>query len=161
MFAMCGATKGDTLASLKVEHVTDYKTEIIVRIVDSKTNATKVYLIGGQLYPQIVRSYMRLRPAKIATDRFFIQYLDGKCKAQYIGKNSFADMPRKIAEYLGLPEPVTYTVQTFRNIGKTSVAGISNNRTIHGGQDATSDLSNTNQQISLSLAVPTHTPNLR
>lgn len=165
VFGICGAIKTSTLTSLTMTHVKDYETEIVVRIVDSKTNATKVYLIGGQLYTQIVRKYMRLRPSNTPTDRFFIRYVDGKCTSQHIGKNTFIDMPRRVATFLGLANPANYTAQSLRNVlsrsatgTTTRAAGTSNKlATVHGTQDATSGFVHSNPETPLSSAVNSQT----
>ena len=45
---------------------------------------------------------MSLRPNEDFTDRFFVQYKNGKCNKQVIGKNKISAIPKLIATYLGL-----------------------------------------------------------
>lgn len=113
MFGICGACRGEEITSVRVDYVKDYVTELVVRIPDSKTKKAKVYPISGSR-ADIVRKYLRLRPQGIMTNRLFIQYRGGKCTQQVIGRNSIAQMPRKIAEYLKLPLPACYTGHSFR-----------------------------------------------
>ncbi|KAG4070340.1 hypothetical protein HA402_006482 [Bradysia odoriphaga] len=103
------------LRNIKVNMVTDYGTEIIVRIPDRKSNMSKVYSISGE-FADIVRKYfqLRLKTPKIRTDRFFLQYREGKCTAVAMGKITIARMARKIAEFLKLDDPQDYTGHSFR-----------------------------------------------
>ncbi|XP_037043341.1 uncharacterized protein LOC119079497 [Bradysia coprophila] len=103
VFAMCVSPQTDTLTSIKMEYIKDYGTEIVVRVPNPTTKAIKVCTISGKMV-DFVRNYIRLRPKTVPTDRLFIQYRDGKCVAQHVGKHSIGKMPQKIAQFLGWPE---------------------------------------------------------
>lgn len=167
VFGVFGAYWGLDLTNLCVDNVTDYGTEISVRISDSNTKRLKEYSIS-QTFADIVRKYMKLRPAQKMTNRLFLQYRDGKCIGQHIGKQGIVRMPRIIAEYLGMPDlddPVRYSGHSFRNIASISnklkkpASQTSHTQLVQGG---TFYLISTDQQILLrSSAIQSHSPNLR
>lgn len=121
VFGVCGACRGDELTNILVDQVTVTNNEIIVRIPDTKTRVPKVFPINGA-FADIVRRYIALRPAVQMTNRFFILYRGGKCANQPIGKNTISQMPRKIAEFLGLPNSVLFTGHSFRRTSTTILA---------------------------------------
>lgn len=102
-----------------IDHVKDYGNDIIAKIPDKKTEVPKTFSIDGQ-YAEIVRKYMRLRPPQSTTNRFFLQYLKGKCTSQVIGKHTIGKMPKKIAKYLGKPDHESYTWHSFRQKSATT-----------------------------------------
>lgn len=118
MFGICGASRGEEITNIRLDYVKDYVTELLVRIPDSKTKNAKVYPISGKL-ADIVRKYVKLRPPGILTNRLFIRYQGGKCIMQVMGKNTITQMPRKIAEFLKLPQPGCYTGHSFRKTSAT------------------------------------------
>lgn len=54
--------------------------------------------------------------------RFFIGYHNGKCTRQSVGINTIAAIPKKIAEFLKLRNPLTYTGHCFRRTSATLLA---------------------------------------
>ena len=92
----------------------------LVKVPITKTNVPRSFTITGEFY-NIVKRYRILRPNLIAT-RFFINYRNGKCTAQFIGKNKLRAMPRKIAEFLKLPEPELFTGHSFRRTSASILA---------------------------------------
>jgi len=60
-----------------------------------------------------------LRPANVKSDRFFLNYKNGKCAKQVIGKNKIENMPKEIAKYLNLPDPQAYTGHSIRRTSAT------------------------------------------
>lgn len=113
VFGVIGASRGDEITYVMNDFVRDNGQEIIISMPSIKTKASKVYKIDGIL-AQIVRQYKQLRPPKETTDRFFIQYRDGKCTMNVIGKNTVAKIPKEIASYLQLPDADSYTAYSFR-----------------------------------------------
>ncbi|KAI8426856.1 hypothetical protein MSG28_014537 [Choristoneura fumiferana] len=65
-------------------------------------------------YVKIVEKYQALRPPDTELDRFFINYQQGKCTRQAIGKQKLSEFPKKIAQFLNLPNPETYTGHCLR-----------------------------------------------
>jgi hypothetical protein len=55
-------------------------------------------------------------------DRFFLFYNNGKCTRQPVGINTFGQLPSKIAAYLTLEDPKTYTGHCFRRSSATLLA---------------------------------------
>ena len=60
-----------------------------------------------------------MRPNESFTDRFFIQYHNGKCQRQVIGRNKIGETPQSIASYLNSPDPKLYTEHCFHRTGAT------------------------------------------
>lgn len=121
IFGVVGACRGEETTFLMVNQVKDRGNEFIITIPDTKTKIEKVFVIVGTFVP-IVRKYIQLRPKHALTNRFFLNYRNGKCTTQVIGKNSIAAMPKKIAEYLNLPHSQLYTGHGLRRTSTTVLA---------------------------------------
>lgn len=92
-----------------MEHVEKHGEIFLVQIPKTKTKIPRSFTITGG-FAGIVQKYINLRPSGLdSNDRFFTNYQKGKCTRQFIGKNKFSNAPRRIAEYLALPEPDRYT----------------------------------------------------
>lgn len=113
MFGVCGGCKGVEITNVKMRHVTDYGTEIIVNISDSKKYRAKMFVISGE-FAKYVQEYIQLRPANVMTDRFFLEYYQGECQSQAMGKLKVAIVPKDIAKFLNLDEYKSYTGHSFR-----------------------------------------------
>ena len=70
----------------------------------------------------IYKKYAALRPLNTESRRFFLNYRNGKCTKQVVGKNTLGDIPKKIATYLKLPNPELYTGHSFRRSSATLLA---------------------------------------
>lgn len=87
---------------------------LLVKILKSpKSKADRSFTITGA-FRVMVQKYAALRRPGMEEQRFFINYQRGKCTNQVIGKNKFASMPRRVARYLNLPEPDSFTGHSFR-----------------------------------------------
>lgn len=75
--------------------------------------------IIGNLFYHTVKKYISLRPTDNFSDRFFIQYQNGRCTRQPIGKNKIGEMPESIACYLKLDNSKRYTGHCFRRTAAT------------------------------------------
>lgn len=126
MFGVTCAISGEELTHFKIHHVKDYGSEIVVNITDIKKNGPKVFPINGE-FAEIVRKYMELRPANAMTDRFFLQYNQGECNSQAIGKNKIAIVPKEIAKFLKLDAYKTYTSHSFRALTSHSFRALFSN----------------------------------
>lgn len=120
-FGIVGVCRGDELTNLKCSYVRDIGEEIVVQIPTTKSKVPKMNVIGGE-FTNIIRRYIALRPANATTDRFFLQYRNGKCINQVIGKNCIAKFPKDIATFLGLDDPESYTGHSYRRTGTTIAA---------------------------------------
>lgn len=118
IFGICGALRCIELINLKVDHVEDKDDKYIVLVQDTKTYLDRSFVIGT-LYYAIVKKYISLRPPDSFTDRFFIQYHDGRCSKQVMGKNKIGSMPSAIASLLELQNSSGYTGHSFRRTSAT------------------------------------------
>lgn len=122
VFGISGGCRGDEIVHIMFGHVTDTGSEIVVRIPESKTYKAKLFPILSKTSIAIIRRYVALRPPDSPTDRFFILQRGNKCFGQPIGKNTIAHMPLKIATFLNLKSPETYTGHSFRRSSTTMAA---------------------------------------
>lgn len=113
MLGVAGGCRGNEIRTFKIDYVKDYGDEIIVNIPATDHNDPKVFVIGGE-FAKIVQKYMQLRPARVTTDRFFLQYSQGKCDFHVIGKNKIALVPKEIAKFLQLDDYKSYTGQSIQ-----------------------------------------------
>ena len=88
--------------------------------------------IHGEFY-KICKKYMNLRPNNIEKDkRFVLNFLDGKCTPQPIGINTMGQIPKQIATWLSLPDPLHIIQYTGRSFRRTSASLL-----VEGGGDLT------------------------
>lgn len=112
VFGIYGATT-DELTNVRVEDITMQGDVFLVKIPKTKTYFPRAFTIEGE-YANIVKCYIALRPAKTDSSRFFVNYQNGKCVNQVIGRNKILGTPKKIATYLGLEKPEEYTSHSLR-----------------------------------------------
>ncbi|KAJ8909782.1 hypothetical protein NQ315_011191 [Exocentrus adspersus] len=62
----------------------------------------------------VYHKYLNLRPSNAKSSNLFLNYRNGKCTNQVIGKGTIGRWPSKIAEYLSLKNPAAYTGHSFR-----------------------------------------------
>lgn len=121
MIGISGACRKLELTKLKLD---DIKTEgnlYVIRLYQPKTKRPKFFTVGGE-FTKFVRNYINLRPKNCTTDRLFLAMRNSKCINQIIGENTFAQYPKKIAKYLKLENPETYTGHSFWRSSATLVA---------------------------------------
>lgn len=121
IFGIYGATRADELTKVDVRDVTEQENLFVVKIPETKNNVIRSFTIENE-YAEYVRQYRNLRPSRMSTTRFFIKYQKGKCCNQVIGRHKFLSIPKKIAEFLNLPEPEKYTGHSFRRTSATLLA---------------------------------------
>lgn len=118
VFGIFGACRRDDLLNLKVDDVKDNGSFFTVFLREGKTHSTRSFTItdeGCTFNPcTLIRKYMNMRPPNMTSDRFFVAYKQGKCVAQNFGKNSIAAVPMKVAEFLRLENPKSYTGHALR-----------------------------------------------
>lgn len=135
VFGVAGACRKDELKNVKLQDLENHGELLLVKIPDTKTSKSRSFTISGEFY-KIVKKYQDLRPPKFTSERFFINYRNGKCTVQVVGKNKFSTMPREIATYLNLPNIELYTGHSFRRTSATVLADSGDNLTTlkrHGG----------------------------
>lgn len=128
VIGIAGACRSIELCEMKLEHVKENSGFIIVRIPDSKNGVARKFTITASednsvCYLKIIKKYINVR-SKISNDvpRFFLRYQAGKCYNQPVGKNTFCAVPSKIAKFLNLANPETYTGHSFRRTSATLLA---------------------------------------
>lgn len=142
IFGVIGDCKTLELRHIKFTDVKEHDQLFCVTIAATKTEMSRSFIINKEFYP-IVKKYINKRP-KIEDfpnpiGNFFLHYRDGKCTTQVnypakflfhllikiknnenilhlqqIGKNTFGAIPKKVAEYLKLPNANFYTGHCFR-----------------------------------------------
>lgn len=132
IFGIFGGLRCNELLHLNINDVEwvetkDEKDRIIyVTVRDTKTHITKNFPISnkGCTFDAIdlCRRYQSLRPAKVSHTRYFINYRNGKCTCQPIGENTIGGVPKKVAEFLHLPNPELYTGHCIRRSSTTMLA---------------------------------------
>ncbi|XP_057327935.1 uncharacterized protein LOC130669182 [Microplitis mediator] len=135
IFGFCGALRSGEYCSIKTYDVEDTGSRFIVNIQDTKNYYPRSFVIQDE-YSDTVRKYVALRPENTELDRFFILYDKGICKRQPIGKNTITEVPKKIAEFLKLPDASSYTGHCFRRTSATLLANAGASLTTlkqHGG----------------------------
>ena len=124
LFGICGACRVDEMVNMIIDDLRDMGPILIVNIPDSKTKKKIIFTITdesieGMPVLDIYRKYVSVRPMKTVHKRFFLQYNDGKCTNQVIGKNTMAEIPFKIASFLKLENAKQYTGHSFRRTSAT------------------------------------------
>lgn len=122
-----GALRREELTFLQVQYIKDMGSFILIDIPNTKTNVRREFTISSGNIENvdllvIFRKYFSLRPSPIENSRFFLGYRNGKCTRQPVGINTIGGMPKKIAEFLKLPNPATYTGHCFRRTSATILA---------------------------------------
>ncbi|XP_023310451.1 uncharacterized protein LOC111691604 [Anoplophora glabripennis] len=118
-----GGCRSQELLNMKISDIEDRDSVMVVNVPESKTGVSKKFTIVDEkefsALP-LLRLYMSLRPKGI--ERFFLRFRQNKCTSQLIGKNMFGKIPSKIAMYLGLPNPSSYTGHCLRRTSATALA---------------------------------------
>lgn len=118
IFGIAGGRSRE-LTDLKVDDIQDLGRSLLVIIRESNSHIKRSYnIFNDEGWPidflSMFRKYASLRPKNIEHRRFFIYYDQGKCSRQVVGKNTFGQLPKKIANFLNLPDPEAYTGHCFR-----------------------------------------------
>lgn len=140
-----GACRREELTFLRLQDINDMGSFIKIEIPNTKTNVRREFTISGGNFEgvnlvEIFRKYYCLRPSPIENPRFFLGYRSGKCTKQSTGINTIGGIPRKIAEFLKLQNPSSYTGHCFRRTSATLLADAGADITTlkrHGGWRAT------------------------
>lgn len=113
IFGVCGGCNTHELTQVTMDDIKDYNGLYRVTIRRTGRNPTGTFTIEDDFY-NTVKKYINKRPKNVFTNRLFLNYQNGKCTAQVIGQHKFAKMPKEIARFCELPDPDSYTVQSFR-----------------------------------------------
>ncbi|KAJ0169185.1 hypothetical protein K1T71_015312 [Dendrolimus kikuchii] len=118
IFGVTGACRIQELTNVTVKNIENHGQMLLVKIPITKNKIPRSFTIHGPFY-EIVKKYESLRSPKAKTDRFFLNYQNGKCTCQPIGINKFGSMPKDIAKFLGLADAESYTGHNFRRTSAT------------------------------------------
>ncbi|XP_051174802.1 uncharacterized protein LOC127290344 [Leptopilina boulardi] len=135
IFRVFGALRSDELVKVRVVDVKRQGEIFHVNVPVTKTMIPRSFVISDE-FCRYVEKYSNLRPKTVSNDRFFLNFQNGKCTVQVIGKNKFASTPQKIAEFLKLPDSKKYTGHSFRRTSSTLLVDAGPDLTVlkrHGG----------------------------
>lgn len=112
IMGVAGACRCNELTFLDISHVQDKGSYLYVLIPDTKTNISRSFTIMEEAFSvnavEMCRKYINLRP-KTADGRFFLRYVAGKCTTQHVGINTISKTFSKVASFLGLLDPESFT----------------------------------------------------
>ena len=114
IFGITGAIRKGEYCSIKTTDIEDYGSHLLITVRNTKTHNPRHFVVVDELHYNIYKKYQALRPKNTESDRFFMNYQNGKCTHQFIGINKFGKMPKKIAQFLKLPDVDLYTGHSFR-----------------------------------------------
>lgn len=92
--------------------------KVVVVTVGMKNNKARKFTLKNE-YASIVSEYIEKRSPHVQQNRFFLNFLKGKCCNQPMGRNAILAAPKVIATFLELPQPESYTLLSFRRASAT------------------------------------------
>lgn len=127
ILGVAGACRREELYNMTIKDIEDRESFIIICIPNTKTNIQRTFTVINKKdenihYLEIVRKYIKLRPNNAKSLHLFLNYRNGKCNNQVVGKGTIGTLPSKIAEYLKLKNEVNYTGHSFRRTSATLLA---------------------------------------
>ncbi|KAJ8913110.1 hypothetical protein NQ315_000567 [Exocentrus adspersus] len=145
--------------------VQDKGSYLYVVIPDTKTNISRSFMVMEEAFSvngvEMCRKYISLRP-KAAGRRFFLRYVDGKCSTQHVGINTISKTFSKVASFLGLPDPESFTGHGMRRSSATLLANAGGDITTvkrHGGWKSTTVAENyIEESLSSKMAIAEKNP---
>ncbi|KAJ8667892.1 hypothetical protein QAD02_009555 [Eretmocerus hayati] len=122
VLSIMGACQRIQLFDMTLAHITVRETSLMITIPQIKKSIARTFSVNTP-WKEIVQQYIQMRPEGTQHDFLFINYQNGRCTPQKMSIMKIGRMPRRMAEYLQLPNPETYTSHVFR---KTSHALLAN-----------------------------------
>lgn len=123
VFGLSGACRRAELCNLTINDIKDNGSMLVVTLNDTKTKKKRMFAVTSECNGyELYQKYARLRPKNVKHVRFFLYYKNSKCSCQPIGINTFATIPKKIAEFLKLSDPASYTGHCLRRTSATFLA---------------------------------------
>ncbi|XP_023012518.1 uncharacterized protein [Leptinotarsa decemlineata] len=125
IIGVAGECNRHELSHMLIEDVKDEGSYFRITIPNSLTKSQREFIIlaetiNGLNLVEIIRKYINIRPSRVDQQRFFVAYRNGKCVNQPVGVNTIGIYPKKVASFLGLPDPEGYIGYRF---GRTSRRG--------------------------------------
>nr|XP_015834127.1 PREDICTED: uncharacterized protein LOC656007 isoform X13 [Tribolium castaneum] len=126
VFGIFGACRREELVTLRANNIEDTGSLILVTIENSNNRSCRKFVITEDETPfkgcALYRKYAALRPPGLESQRFFVDYRNGRCTKQLVGINKISSIPKKIAKFLKLKNPETYTGHSLRRSGTAVLA---------------------------------------
>ncbi|XP_073966826.1 uncharacterized protein isoform X2 [Choristoneura fumiferana] len=135
IFGVNGACRAAELLNIKMGNIEYHNNMILINLPKTKSKIDRSFVIRDELL-DVVKKYINLRPKGLECDRFFLNYMNGKCTKQPMGRHKIAAIPKAIAAFLNLPNAESYTGHCFRRTSATLLAESGANLTTlkrHGG----------------------------
>lgn len=114
----CGAMRCCEISNLKVTDVEDLNNRFLISINATKNDYSGQFIVG-ELFYNVMKKYITLRPNDYGSDRFFVRYENGKCIRQEIGRHTVGKTPERIAAFVNLENNQRYTGHCFRRTAAT------------------------------------------
>ncbi|KAJ8912503.1 hypothetical protein NQ315_000679 [Exocentrus adspersus] len=134
ILGVAGACRCNELTFLDISDVQDKGSYLYVLIPDTKTNISRSFTVMEEAFSvnavEMCRKYISLRP----------KAADGKCTTQHSGINTISKTFSKVASFLGLPDPESFTWHGMRRSSATLLANAGGDITTvkrHGGWKST------------------------
>ncbi|KAJ8912533.1 hypothetical protein NQ315_014477 [Exocentrus adspersus] len=127
-----GDCRGQKLLNMKIYHIKDRDSVMVVDIPESKKDICKKFTIVEENEFSalgLVRKYLPICLCGSGSERYFLTYREKSCTVQPVGKNTFGKMPSKIANFLGLPDPEAFTGHCLRRTSATALVNAGANMT--------------------------------
>ncbi|KAJ8679933.1 hypothetical protein QAD02_015720 [Eretmocerus hayati] len=122
ILGVLGAMRREEFTELELRNVVDHGEYILVRVTKTKNHVPRSFLIEDPNLYRICKVFIEARIMVLENDRFFLRFSNGCCVNQPIGINTFSGMPRRIAEYLKLPNYMDFTGHSLRRTSATFLA---------------------------------------
>ncbi|XP_045765066.1 uncharacterized protein LOC123867182 [Maniola jurtina] len=120
IFGVNGACRSNEMTALTINDIETYDNKMLVRVRGCSKN-DRMFIVQDELL-KVVQKYQKLRPVGIKSDRFFLNFKNGKCTKQVVGRHKIAAIPKRIATYLDLPDAESYTGHCLRRSSATLLA---------------------------------------
>lgn len=124
ILGICGGMRRKEVHELSCEDVIDHGHyfEVNVRVTKNKVDRSfDILNKEGQPFLDIMKAYISKRPKKWDNNKFFFAYGRGKSSTLPVGINKIGTVPVRIAKYLKLDDPKSYTGHAFRSSKKSRV----------------------------------------
>lgn len=138
---VAGACRCDEMVNMKIDDINDVTSALLVKIPNTKTNKARLFAIMGEIYLNICRQYIALRPESIDSRRFFVKYQNGICHRVVVGIHKISGVAQEIAKYLNLQHASEYTGHCLRRTSATLLVDAGGDLTClkrHGGWKSSS-----------------------
>ncbi|XP_066139022.1 uncharacterized protein [Euwallacea fornicatus] len=114
MIGILGSCRCDELLQFMPDQIQDLDTILYVTVKDRNEKSCRTFTIAEDIYIDTYRKYAAQRPSGLEGFRFFLNYENGRCLKSHMGKQKIGAVPRKVANFLNLPDWKEYTGHCMR-----------------------------------------------